>query len=157
MPAMKLENWSLRGGPNNDGYSSMLIRGQVFGHDRFSDGSWINTSVVKRVDSNGLVTTENGREYQLGEPEPQYEAQFPNAKERFCRFQPESRRPSSPSDSKRRDGLLGNSGSDGLHSGNDQLSSEPASLGGKADGVSAGEGNQSGASSSESGQDAGGL
>lgn len=82
---MKLENWSLI--VSTDPYRppeqmTIHLHGNVFGNKQFPDGLEIKTSSVmgKR---NGKAVTKSGSEYELGEVNPRYEREYPNAKERF--------------------------------------------------------------------------
>src|SRR5512140_3207629 len=58
------------------------LHGQVTGHPRCSDGKKVTTSlVVSRDGDNGV--TKSGSAYELGEPDPAYEARSPNARQRL--------------------------------------------------------------------------
>ena len=43
---------------------------------------WVTTSPITAVEG-GIATTLSGSQYELGEVDPQYEAAFPNARERL--------------------------------------------------------------------------
>jgi hypothetical protein len=90
IPMMKiqLKNWSftIRG---SDPYKAPeqcipVLQGNVYGHSnpKHHDGKFITTSklVGKR---NGLVVTQSGSEYELGDVDPNYDKLYPNAKERL--------------------------------------------------------------------------
>ena len=55
--------------------------GVVYGHPELADGTFIRTSVIDKVED-GLVVTRSGTRYELMDPDPAYEAAFPNAKGR---------------------------------------------------------------------------
>lgn len=58
------------------------LQGYVLGHHCHADGKGVTTS--RLVGRNGdRVVTRSGSEYDLEEPDPAYEAQYPNAKERL--------------------------------------------------------------------------
>ena len=58
-----------------------VLRGIVYGHEIYEDGSLVTTSSVKgRIGDRLLVAS--GRLYELGEADPSYEARFPGAKQR---------------------------------------------------------------------------
>ena len=86
-----LNNWALVGRPI--GYSppeaNICLNGYVSGHPRFPDGHHITTTRILKIlempgcVGNYQVYTKSGSAYTLGEPHPDYEAQFPNAKDRL--------------------------------------------------------------------------
>jgi hypothetical protein len=59
-----------------------VLRGLVFGHEVYDDGSWVTTSSVKGRVGNRLLVA-SGRLYELGDPDPAYEQRFPDARERL--------------------------------------------------------------------------
>lgn len=80
-----ITNWSVT--PENDAYGApecctMHLQGNVHGHPRFYSGKFVRTSAIigKKC---GLVVTSSGSEYELGEPDPAYENQFPGARKRL--------------------------------------------------------------------------
>lgn len=82
---MRLENWSVTG--SNDPYKvpelqTKQLQGQVYDHPRFADGMFITTSTIIRVED-GRVRTKSGSLYILGEVDPKYEFEFPNARARL--------------------------------------------------------------------------
>lgn len=85
---MKLKNWSIR--QNNDPYSAPELRetilvGDVYGHEnqkRFYDGKCIQTSCIVNF-NDGVVETNSGSLYELGEVDPEYEKMFPDALKRM--------------------------------------------------------------------------
>jgi len=86
---MKIENWGivLRGGPYQapEQFTTHLV-GAVYGHPnpRHYDGKHIQTSAIVSGDpATETVTTRSGSVYELGEVAPEYEKQFPGARERF--------------------------------------------------------------------------
>lgn len=71
-----LENWSLG--------LDFRLGGRAYGHHRIEDGHRVITTPIKKVNvEQGLIQTESGTIYRLGEVDQQYEAIYPNAKERF--------------------------------------------------------------------------
>lgn len=82
---MKLENWSVNFLPFDLYIAPEQIKcrasGQVYGNPKFEDGEVITTSRIVKVE-NGCIVTKSGSFYELGEPHPDYEAAYPNAKER---------------------------------------------------------------------------
>lgn len=75
---MRIENWSfiLTG---DDVYTpperrQRHLKGQVYGHPKFTDGDTIYTSAVATVDMvHHVVTTLSGSVYELGAINPDYE------------------------------------------------------------------------------------
>jgi hypothetical protein len=60
---------------------SSRLFGYVEGHPELQDGLPIITSTIVGV-VNGKVVTRSGTSYELLDPDPGYEAEFPNAKAR---------------------------------------------------------------------------
>lgn len=87
---MRLENWSIV--VIGDFYTPPEMRRQcldgfVYGNPRFADGEHITTSgIVLRPPENDCVSTVSGSLYELGEVSPEYEALYPNARERLFTF-----------------------------------------------------------------------
>ena len=86
--AARLENWSLhfKGGDYDppESWTQHLV-GTVYNYKdpaRHPDGKRIVTSTIAGIED-GLVITAHGSRYQLGEVDPDYEKEFPNAKERI--------------------------------------------------------------------------
>lgn len=80
----KLERWSVSGGIDPYLAPEMIVprlHGYVYGHPHYPNGQGITTSRILKVEG-GFVHTHNSI-YELGEIDPLYEKQFPNAKERF--------------------------------------------------------------------------
>ena len=82
---MRIENWSI-GTPASDPYTPpemqvTSLSGTVYGHPRFDDGVNITTSAIVAL-KGGRIVTRSGSEYELGQPHPEYEAAYPNAKQR---------------------------------------------------------------------------
>ena len=80
---MKLENWALMLTPFAHPVEPTRVRlcGEVYGHPTRLDGTTIFTSRIVAIENN-LVVSKSGSRYELGKPEAEYEAAFPNAKER---------------------------------------------------------------------------
>lgn len=79
---MKLENWAVVFNPFKAPEARRpQLEGDVYGHPTRPDGQCITTSYVSHIDGN-IVVTHSGSRYELGEPAPEYEAMFPNAKAR---------------------------------------------------------------------------
>ena len=73
---MKLDNWSFK-------YFGS-IHGNVYGSSKFSDGTFITTGRIVSIDPiTDEVITHTGSRYELLNPHPDYEAAYPNAKQRF--------------------------------------------------------------------------
>lgn len=80
-----INNWSVTP-DTSEPYLAPELRksrlvGVVYGHPELEDGTFIRTSVIDKVE-NGLVVTRSGTRYELVDPDPAYEAAFPNAKAR---------------------------------------------------------------------------
>ena len=85
MGTSTLEQWALT--CDNDPYKApeaqrTLITGRVYGHPRFVDGSMVSTSPPVSLEGEILIT-KSGSKYKLGDMNAEYEAQYPNARERF--------------------------------------------------------------------------
>ena len=94
---IRIENWSVGLDPRNAYVAPELRRlvlfGTVTGHPLHDSGKelttsaldhWDRTSVLDRWDSNGgYVVTASGTHYVLGDPDPAYEAKYPNARQRL--------------------------------------------------------------------------
>jgi len=78
---MKLENWSLVGAPANYGFIypdftedvPFKVWGKVYESEDFPDGTFISTSIISRY-SDTHVITQNGKRYELGEINSDYNA-----------------------------------------------------------------------------------
>ena len=79
---LRLEQWSVVRKPYATPESGGHLHGRAYGHPRFDDGEWVTTSPITAVEG-GIATTLSGSQYELGEVDPQYEAAFPNARERL--------------------------------------------------------------------------
>ena len=80
-----LENWALGTiDPYSPPEAGVRLQGIVKGHPNFQDGSEITTSILTGYKS-PFVVTESGQRYTLGKPNPEYEKQFPNPKERIIK------------------------------------------------------------------------
>lgn len=71
----KLENWSVCTRPD-DPYQapelwSTILCGNVYGHSKFPDGTFINTSIPVKSEGR-IVHTNSGTQYELGTPEKEY-------------------------------------------------------------------------------------
>lgn len=82
---MKLENWSvvvLDFSPYTAPEALPKgLHGFVYGNPKFADGDEVTTTAIVGT-REGRVLTRSGSEYELGEVDPDYEAQFPNARSR---------------------------------------------------------------------------
>lgn len=83
---MKLENWGMVAIPSNPCQAPelgvMCLSGEIYGSPKFKDGVVVTTSeIVGRYGE--LVATYSGSHYELGQPHPEYEGKFPNARERL--------------------------------------------------------------------------
>lgn len=82
---IKLENWSviqmLGSGYDAPEIVKLHFRGLSYGHPRFEDGSPIVTTSIVGF-SNGVFKTSSGSEYVLGNVDENYEAVYPNARQR---------------------------------------------------------------------------
>jgi len=58
------------------------LKGDVFGNEKFEDGSFIRTSDIKGK-RNDKIVTHSGSEYELGVPDKEYEEKYPGSKERL--------------------------------------------------------------------------
>jgi hypothetical protein len=83
----RLEQWAFVSLPRS-GYKApeqmtFTFTGIVYGHPRFGDGDPVTTSGFVEYDPDeGVFITHSGSRYTLGQPHPDYEARFPNARER---------------------------------------------------------------------------
>lgn len=85
---MKIEQWSVVQG-GYDSYTAPELRarhlqGIVQEHPRFTPGTLITTSSIAGLRGESVVTN-SGTLYELGEVDPRYEAQFPEARDRFLK------------------------------------------------------------------------
>lgn len=82
---MKLESWSIIALFGHAYEPPELavrhLRGIVFGHPHFDDGTRVITATITSIQDECFVTR-SGSIYELGEPDPDYEKAFPNAKQR---------------------------------------------------------------------------
>ena len=83
---MKLENWSV---VSNTGIALVppeegpqYLFGVVRGHPHHADGKEVRTSRLVYRNGGGVVTR-SGSHYELGEPHPAYEAEYPDARRRL--------------------------------------------------------------------------
>lgn len=87
-----LDNWALVGkkpGGSQTALPEIHLRGIVFGHTTYPDGSEITTSHIAHRKGECLVTV-NGTHYVLGAINPDYDQQFPNARNLLLRSVRES-------------------------------------------------------------------
>ncbi len=89
---MRLEQWSL-GFERFDPYKAPemhvpVLQGLVYGNENFDDGTFVHTSHLVAHDGVDTLYTKSGSRYVLGEVDPEYEAQFPMAKERLFKQLP---------------------------------------------------------------------
>jgi len=67
------------------------LHGKVFNHPKFEDGKSINTSGIMAFNSEeNKIIVRSGKLYELGEVDPNYEKEFPNAYERLIKSLPRS-------------------------------------------------------------------
>lgn len=82
---MRIENWSIVYVSHNPYLppecQTQCLQGNVYGHPDHFDGKRVTTSAAIGRKDNCLITLA-GSEYELGEPDPEYETLFPNAKQR---------------------------------------------------------------------------
>lgn len=83
---MKLENWSIVS-VNFSPYTPpellpKALHGLVYGNPKFADGEEVTTTPIAGV-RDGKAVTRSGSVYELGTVNPNYEAQYPGARERF--------------------------------------------------------------------------
>jgi hypothetical protein len=76
----RLENWSVC--QRNPYSTECSLVGTVYNHKNKPDGKEIVTSYVIAIE-NGAIVTSSGSKYELGTVDPNYEKEFPNAKERI--------------------------------------------------------------------------
>ncbi len=76
MSIKTLKKWAIVG------LGEYRISGYVYNHDRFEDGKRIVTSPVVGINEDNDLITESGSVYHLEEPDPTYEALYPNSKQR---------------------------------------------------------------------------
>lgn len=85
---IRIELWAF--GTNNDPYLAPELRfyflsGYIYGHPHFDDGARIIcTSPIQSYDGIYIITR-TGSRYLLGEVDPLYESEYPNAKERLIK------------------------------------------------------------------------
>lgn len=66
------------------------LQGTVYGHPKHDDGKVLVTSSIQKIDPVGrTVTTRSGSVYELGSVNPEWEAQFPDAENRFWNNNPQ--------------------------------------------------------------------
>ena len=83
---MTLQNWSVRSrpwgqleAPEREG---SCLYGLVVGHPRHRDGKEVLTSLVVARHA-GHILTKSGSEYDLADPDPDYERLYPEARQRL--------------------------------------------------------------------------
>jgi len=76
----RMENWS-----TTMLFGYQALQGDVYGHEEFEDGTHIVACIISSVSEDGIVTIVNGSEYILGEVDPNYETEYPNAMERLIK------------------------------------------------------------------------
>lgn len=80
----KLENWSVVYDPNPflaPECREPMLHGFSFGDPRREDGDEVTTSLIKGKRGDRVCTMNS--EYELGEPDPNYFALYPNCRERL--------------------------------------------------------------------------
>ncbi len=73
---MELKNWLVINNNETDGKKSLednkrCLRGEVYGSDRYKNGTLIATSNIVKVEGN-QATTRHGSVYILGKPDEEY-------------------------------------------------------------------------------------
>lgn len=71
---VKLEDWFLTDkfqNPYIPPEDNTCAKGMVFGHPKHTDGSYIRTSLIIKIENN-LIYTESGTVYSVGEPNKSY-------------------------------------------------------------------------------------
>jgi len=84
----KLNKWSLTTRPPSSAYQPpehMLpcLQGNVEGHPTFPDGDHILTAAIVKITETEVVT--KTKTYELGDIDPAYESEFPNAHKRLIK------------------------------------------------------------------------
>lgn len=88
-----MENWAVV--EDYDPYKApedrkARLQGTVYGHPKHDDGKVLVTSSIQKIDLvNRTVTTMSGSVYELGAVDPEWEAQFPDAENRFWNSNPQ--------------------------------------------------------------------
>jgi len=82
---MRIENWAILY-REQDPYLAPELRtncvgGNVHDNPKFTNGTYIHTSSIEGKRGNKIVT-HSGSEYELGEPNPEYEKIYPDARNR---------------------------------------------------------------------------
>lgn len=86
---MRIENWGISSrfvSPYTAPEASLCVTGNVYGSTKFSDGEEVTTSTIKTVsykDNKLTVETNSGSIYELGAAHPDYEAAYPDARNRL--------------------------------------------------------------------------
>jgi hypothetical protein len=84
----RLENWSLIASPDSPYEAPELktahLLGKVFNHHRFKDGELVRTSALQGRIAD-LILTASGSLYELGEPDENYDALYPDVKNRLMK------------------------------------------------------------------------
>ena len=91
MSVVLIDSWALvakRQQAAQNNLAQIHLRGIVYRHAEYPDGSEITTSRIVHRHGEQLVT-ENGTHYELGKVNPEYNARFPNAKASLLRCVPE--------------------------------------------------------------------
>lgn len=83
---MRLENWAITF-TQQDPFkapeqAATQLTGEVYGHPRFDDGTFVVTSKIVGTQDE-IVKTYSGSEYELGVVHPEYELRFPDARTRM--------------------------------------------------------------------------
>ena len=87
-PEVTIKNWSMMANPYQAPEIQIhFLRGNVFGHPRFKDGSQVDTSSIVGIDDHGeykIVHTQN-TDYKviMSDVDPEYEKLFPGAYDRL--------------------------------------------------------------------------
>jgi len=85
--AVRLENWSIiidyptpYAAPEQ---AHEHLQGNVYGHPKFTDGTYITTTRIEHVDYDRQLVHTRNRHYHLGKPDAEYEAAYPHAHARL--------------------------------------------------------------------------
>lgn len=78
-----IENWGMIANPRANPYTAPELITMHLTGNRSDGAKDIVTSAIMDISEDNRVTTRSGTIYILGEPDPQYEKMFPNAKQRI--------------------------------------------------------------------------
>lgn len=86
MTEVSIEDWGMV--VHGDEYTPperivYCLTGKVYGHPSRPDGSGITSAAITGAIEPDIIVTASGTRYKLGNAHPDYEASFPNAKQRL--------------------------------------------------------------------------